>query len=138
MTWKELEHTGDLRLEIEAGTLEGLALECARAFYESSADISIRGDDPGGEMQQILVASQENDLAGLFAAWMNELLFFLEVGRGVFYPERIRVDGQAASLEAWGTWGTSPKRGGRVKAATYGGLEFDAGPPCRLRVTLDV
>lgn len=138
MPWKELEHTGDLRMEIEAGTPEDLALECARAFYETTAGISIRGDKPGGGLQQILVASQENDLACLFAAWMNELLFFLETGHGVFYPEAVRVDGQAGSLEAWGRWGPSPKPGGRVKAATYGGLEFDAGPPCRLRVTLDV
>ena len=138
MAWKELEHTGDLRLEIEAGTPEDLALECARAFYETSAGISIRGDDPEGEMQQILVASQEKDLAGLFAAWMNELLFFLEVGCGVFYPEIVRINGQTGSLEAWGRWSPSPKPGGRVKAVTYGGLEFDEGPPCRLRVTLDV
>ena len=138
MPWKELEHTGDLRLEIEAGTPEDLALECARAFYETSAGLPVEKKGPGGEMQHLQVFSQECDMAGLFAAWMNELLFFLETGHGVFYPEAVRVDGQAGSLEAWGRWGPSPKPGGRVKAATYGGLEFDAGPPCRLRVTLDV
>ena len=138
MPWKELEHTGDLRLEIEAGTPEDLAIECARAFYETSACLSIRGNGHGGEMQHLQVSSSGSDLAGLFAAWMNELLFFLETGHGVFYPETVRIDGQAGSLEAWGRWGPSPKPGGRVKAATYGGLEFDAGPPCRLRVTLDV
>ena len=138
MPWKELEHTGDLRMEIEAGTPEDLALECARAFYETTAGISIRGDKPGGGLQQILVASQENDLACLFAAWMNELLFFLETGRGVFFPETVRIDAQAGSLEAWGSWAPSPKPGGREKAVTYGNLEFHPGPPCRKRVTRDV
>jgi len=138
MPWKELEHTGDLRVEIEAGTPEELALECARAFYETSAGLPVERDGQGGEMRHIRVLSPECDIAGLLAAWMNELLFFLETGRGVFYPETVRIDVQAGSLEAWGSWARSPKPGGRVKAVTYGDLEFDPGPPCRIRVTLDV
>ena len=138
MPWKELEHTGDLRLEIEAGTPEDLALECARAFYETSAGLPGEKNGRGGERQHLQVFSPEGDMAGLFAAWMNELVFFLETGRGMFFPETVRIDGRAGSLEAWGWWGPSPKPGGRVKAVTYGELEFDPGPPCRIRVTLDV
>lgn len=138
MPWKELDHPADIRLEIEAQSVEELFRASAEAFYSVSA-----GEFPScfpnrtrGPIQ--IETSQEGDLSELLVRWMNELLFFLETENIVFLPESIDVDVQKGTLVAQGRWSPATVRGGRVKAVTYGGLELDPGPPWRFRVILDV
>lgn len=136
MPWRELDHPADIRLEIEAETLEALFRECAEAFYSVSLGMrteSSCGHSPG----VVVVQGTGEDLEALLVAWMNELLFELETSRRVFVPLEVRID-EACSILAIGEWVLAPAAGGRVKAVTYGGLSLDPGPPLQLEVIMDV
>jgi SHS2 domain-containing protein len=137
LPWRELEHPADLRLEIEAETLEKLVAECAKAFYSAASGEEL-GNISGGGFGEIDVRSSEGDLGGLLVVWMNELLYRLETAREIFLPETVEVDLKTGCLVSKGKWAPAPRPGSRVKAVTYGGLEVDVGPPWRLRVILDV
>lgn len=137
MSWRELEHPADIRLEIEAETPEALAKECVYAFYSVSSEEKLersKDEIPG----KIEVFSSEGDLEGVLVALMNELLFRLETTRDVFLPESVEIDLSKGRLVSRGKWRPATCLGSRVKAVTYGGLELDPGPPWRLRVTMDV
>jgi len=136
LSWRELDHPADVRLEVEAETLESLFRECADAFYSVSLGIP-KPDFGRGFPGAVSLKGIEDDLAGLLVAWMNELLFELETARRVFVPMEVRID-ESCCLLATGDWVTAPAAGGKVKAVTYGGLELDPGPPWRFRVILDV
>ena len=138
MPWRELEHPADIRLEIEAESLEDLVKECARAFY--FFDLGFLPEQPAqGRPGKIYIdEGRRGDLAGLLVAWMNELLYFLETSGRLFFPLVVEIDASSGRLVARGKWQAAPGTGGRVKAVTYGGLEFDPGPPLRLEVIMDV
>ncbi len=137
MPWRELEHPADIRLEIEAEGLEELVKECACAFYSVTlgAVPGKAGQESPGE---ISVSAGEGDFEGLLVTWMNELLFHLENSGRVFIPGMVEIAESRGELVAHGGWSAAPCPGGRVKAVTYGGLEFDQGPPWRLRVIMDI
>lgn len=137
MTWRELEHPADIRLEIEAGSIGELVEECAKAFYWVSAGHSFDGP-VCGYPGNLSISASPGDLEGLLVAWMNELLYNLETERRVFLPAEIDIDPMKGVLRAQGEWIAVLSPGSRVKAVTYGGLEFSETPRPRLRVIMDV
>lgn len=137
MPWRKLDHPADVRIEVEAETLEDLFRECADAFYSVSLGTWSAENSIGHSPGVFSLQGSGDDLAGLLVTWMNELLFELETSRRVFVPLEIRID-ERLNLLAIGEWVLTPAAGGRVKAVTYGGLSIDLGPPLRLEVIMDV
>jgi len=137
LPWRELEHPADIRLEIEAESLEELVEECARGFYWVSAGHSFDGSfygNPGN----ISISAAPGDVEGLLVSWMNELLFNLETARQAFLPAEVVIDLTKGVLIVKGQWVPASGQGSRVKAVTYGGVEFSTTPRPRLRVIMDV
>ena len=137
MPWRELEHPADILLEIEAESPEALVVECARAlfFFAVGSPLEESEQDVPGVVS---VHAAEGDFAGLLVAWMNELVFNLDAAQRVFVPMDVQLNVSRGHLFVSGKWVIIPAGGSRVKAVTYGGLEFHPGPPSRLRVILDV
>jgi SHS2 domain-containing protein len=131
--WRWVEHTGELELEIEAGSAEGVFADAAAAL----ADL-LAGDDAveSGASARTL-AVEAPDRPALLAAFVDELVFIAESESVVPVGLR-RVDlgnGRArATVEV--APGDPPHL---VKAVTYHRLEFSpAARGYRARVVLDV
>ena len=137
MPWRELDHSADIRLEIEAETIEELVTESARALYDASEESQPALHSPGFQ-GEISLRGQEEDIAALLVLWMNELLFFLQTTHRVFLPRKVSINPVTGDLAVSGKWVPSSSPGSRVKAVTYGGLELETQPRLTLRVILDV
>ena len=134
------EHTGEVALELEAPSPEGLFAEAAAAL----AELLGRGD---GEPERRRVALAAADLPLLLADWLDELAYLAEVEGLVVERADVslrpaRVDPARArsgtTLEAT-VVGRPGSPAHLVKGATLHGLE--AGPAdrgWRARVVLDV
>jgi SHS2 domain-containing protein len=112
--YRFLDHTAELGLEIEAGSLEELLEEAARAFAELVA--------PGGsgEPARRRLTLAPLDEQTLLADWLNELLFLAETDG--FVPQALaRSEHTPAKLEAE-VDGYLDEPRPLVKAATYHGL----------------
>ncbi len=135
MTWKELEHTADMGLRIEAPDIESLAEECRRALYSyipRRAANRILGHDCWTCRLEGL------DLEDLHIRWLNELIYLWDSKRSLLTPAYLSIDIEHTRLTvegllSTGTGGTCP-----FKAATYGGASLETGPPAVLTVYFDV
>lgn len=111
-----VEHTGEVELEIEAATEEGIFAEAVAAFGEL-----VQGGT--GEAAQHEIELSAGDQASLLVEWMNELVFLVEVED--FVPER------ASSLELadghlWATVeGLRSRPPHLVKAVTLNDLKLE-------------
>ena len=131
MTYRWIEHTGELEVELEASTEEGVF----EAAFEAMRELLSDGEAP--ERLEIPVRVEGRDRAALLADWVGELAFLAET-RGVV-PDRLSLleldeGGLRALVQGWE--GTPPHL---VKGATYNRLSFEpAGSGWRARVVLDV
>jgi SHS2 domain-containing protein len=73
MSFKELEHTADIRLQVKAGSLEELFSEAARAMM-----VIMYGTAEEGSLRQG-VAVRADDRESLMHAFLSEVLFISEV-----------------------------------------------------------
>jgi len=116
MTYRFVEHVGEVELELEAPTEAGIFEAALGAF----ADL-VGGD--GGEPARHQVVLAGGDRALLLVDWLGELVFLAEVEQ--FVPERL----EALELEADGLRATVAGRRGEprhlVKAVTLNGLRFE-------------
>jgi protein archease len=90
------EHTADLGLRIEAGTLEDLFETAARGLFQiivANLD-AVRALDP----QEIVLEAETT--ADLLVSWLNELIFRSETQHAVFSHFAVRVGGDGRRLEA--------------------------------------
>lgn len=69
MTTREIEHTADLGIEVEAGDLSGIFSEAAEALYGLVAD-----SDDIRPKKKIAVSAEGQGWEDLFHAWLCELL----------------------------------------------------------------
>jgi len=130
MTYRWIEHTSELELELEASTERGVFEAAFEAMRE------LLSDGEALERLEIPVRLDGRDRAALLAAWLGELAFLAET-RGLA-PDRLSLDldegGLRALVQGWE--GTPPHL---VKGATYNRLRFErAGAGWRARVVLDV
>ena len=130
-TYRWVEHTAELELEVEAAGEAEVFADAAAALGELLDD----GSGGPAERREIVLRSAER--ATLLADWLEELVFLAETED--FVPERIAMleltsDGLSAAVE--GRKGRPPHL---VKAVTYHGLEFRAEEGrVRARAVLDV
>jgi SHS2 domain-containing protein len=131
VTYRWIEHTSELELELEASTEHGVF----EAAFEAMRDLLSDGETP--QRLEIPVRLEGRDRAALLADWLGELAFLAET-RGVV-PDRLSLleldeGGLRARMKGWE--GAPPHL---VKGATYNRLSFGpAGAGWRARVVLDV
>jgi SHS2 domain-containing protein len=131
VTYRWIEHTGELELELAAATERGIF----ESGFEAMCNLLSNGESP--ERLEISVQVEGRDRAALLADWLGELAFLAET-RGLT-PDRLSLleldeGGLRAMVQGWE--GAPPHL---VKGATYHRLSFapaDAG--WRARVVLDV
>ena len=131
-----VDHTGELELELEAETEEGVFEEALEAFRELLEEHAPEGI----AHTQLAIGAEVNahapDRATLLAQWLEELVVLAEKS---FVPTRIKTlelgeQDLHATLEGYGL--PTPHL---VKAVTYHRLEFEpAGKGWRGRVVFDV
>lgn len=135
MTWRELEHTADMGLRIEAPSLEELLEECRKALY-AYLPSGLPDQTVEGEMWTVEIEAV--DLEDLFIRWLNELIFLWDSHFAILVPISVLLEPLVPRLSVYGklvhqTGGNSP-----FKAATYGGALLEEGPPAALTVFFDV
>jgi SHS2 domain-containing protein len=85
MTYRLLEHTADMGLEAQGGSLEQLFSEAAQALRE------VLFGQAGGRIEQTIhLRVTGQDVGELLVNWLNEILYIFEV-RG-FYPVSFLVE----------------------------------------------
>jgi SHS2 domain-containing protein len=131
VTYRWVDHTSELELEIEAVTEEAVFLEALDAFAELVED----GGGIEAERREIEVSGDDRE--SLLVAWLEELALLAET-RG-FVPERatqLVLGERMLRANVQGHLG-NPRH--LVKAVTMHRLLFAADDECwRARVVLDV
>jgi SHS2 domain-containing protein len=135
--YRFVDHTGELELELEAETEEGVFEEAFKAFGEL-----LEEHEPEGVAHTQLAVGTEisvhaPDRATLLAEWLGELAYLAET-KGLV-AERVtslELGDQDLHAQVEGHRGSPPHL---VKAVTYHRLEFEhAGEGWRARVVFDV
>ena len=131
MPFRWIEHTGELELELEADSEQGLF----EAGFDAIRELVSGSETP--ERIEVPVELTGSDRALLMADWLGELAFLVET-RGLV-PERLasfELDDDRAKALVQGSAGDPPHL---VKAVTYHRLSFErADGAWRARVVLDV
>ena len=157
---RQVEHTADVALEVEADDLAAAFAEAALALGEV-----ITGGGLPEPREAVRVTIEADDVESLLVRWLAELLVhfdaegFLTGAAEVALTPPTRdarpevvvvVDGRAARVAGEGAWrlratlrgeAYDPARhgyGSEVKAISYHTLRVAPGPPARLRVLLDL
>jgi SHS2 domain-containing protein len=125
-----VEHTGEVQLELEARTEEGVFTEAASAFREL-----VGAGDGEGERREVQLSGADRAL--LLVEWVNELVFLAEVEG--FVPVRVR----SVELSPGGLRATVEGHRGRVphlvKAVTLNDLKLErTDDTWHARLVLDV
>lgn len=127
------QHTGEVKVRIEANSLAELYAEAARALCELLGRPS---DDPPTPWLQVTVTARDRET--LLVAWLNELVLRTEIDHVLYRDVAIdRVTDTKLVARIRGV----PFRETRtaVKAATLHGLQVDVGPDrASATVILDV
>ncbi len=141
MSFRSLDHTADLRLEIEAASRDELFAEAAMAFTECLTDPAAV---EARVSRAFLLAAA--DPGTLMVDWLTELVVAFEVDGFLVARSRVAVAERAAGLtltaEAWGEARDDVRHPIKtlVKGVTYN--ELEVGPAgaagWRARITLDL
>jgi len=91
MSFKELEHTADVRVRVKAGSLEELFSEAARALM-----VIMYGTVEEGPLRQEVEVSAD-DRETLMHAFLSEVLFISEVEDMVVSGADVKIDGNSLS-----------------------------------------
>lgn len=131
-----IEHTGDLGIRLEAGSLEDVLGAAARALFDILAAGEAR-EDPAA-----CVRLQAPDRDALMVEWLNELLYVHTVGRWILRRFDVALGGETAlRAEVRGERFDPGRHKVRleIKAATYHGLHLRReGGVWRAQIILDL
>ena len=120
MTFRELEHTADVRIRVEAGTLEELFSEAARALMT----IMYGEAEEGGLQVQIEASAVDSE--ALMHAFLSEVLYISEVRDFVVSGARVTIDGNNLKGTLYGEPFSPEKHlsGMEVKGISLSGLSI--------------
>jgi SHS2 domain-containing protein len=120
MSYVELEHTADVKIRVEAGTLEELFSEAVRALM-----ITMYGKTKPGNCA-VRVEVHAGDLIGLVHDLLSETLFLSEVNEVVFSSARLTIEKNAVHGILQGEpFDPARHRGGsEVKGISYSGMNL--------------
>ena len=110
------EHTGELKLRIEAPTLPEIFAEAGRALAEAMG-----APTSGGPLVAKRIEVDASDREALLVDWLNELVFLSEVEKVVFQQFRIELPSERR-LVAHLSGVKVERLRNPVKAATYHAL----------------
>jgi SHS2 domain-containing protein len=120
LSYRLLDHTADLRVEIHGRDLPELFRNAAGALFDLLTDVgSVR------PAQQERVRVSGDDREDLLAEWLRELLYRYHAhGRLCCRFEPLCVDETSLSCETWGEPRSADRHPPRhdIKAVTYHGL----------------
>jgi SHS2 domain-containing protein len=117
MSYRWVEHTAEVELEIEASSREGVFADALRALRE------LIMDDAPGERRHRELTVEGGDPAALLAEWLNELVFLAE-SEDLVPEEAERLDLSERRVTASVRCRTGRPRH-LVKGATYHRLVFE-------------
>lgn len=131
MSYRWVEQTAELELEIEAPTEEAVLVDALRALGE------LLGDGPRGDSVRKEVTLKSNDREALLVEWIDELVYLVETEDLVPEDvEQIELSGHRV-LATVSCHRGNPRH--LVKGATYHHLAFErCGGGFRATVVLDV
>ena len=119
MAFRELEHTADVRVRIEAPTLDALFEDAGMALFSIMYGTCLEG----GVERQIALAS--GDLESLLTEYLSELLYLSEAEGLVFCSFQVSISGTSLEATARGEPLDPSRHAGReVKGISYSGLEI--------------
>jgi SHS2 domain-containing protein len=129
-----VEHPGEVRLRLRAGTLGELAMVAGRALAELEL-----GQSPGparGPWREVVVSGRDREAA--LVHWLNELIYLAETERWVGVEFTVsRATETELGMRVRGV--VVDEAPARVKAATFHGLRIAAVPDgVEADVVLDV
>jgi protein archease len=131
MSYRWVEHTAEVELEIEASTEEGVFLDALRALAELVSD----GRRPEHNSRELKVGERER--AVLLLKWLDELVYLAET-EGLVPEDVERIELSGCGLVARVRCHRGDPRH-VVKGATYHHLAFErSGAGFRATVVLDV
>jgi SHS2 domain-containing protein len=146
MSFRSLDHTADLSVEITAASRDELFAEAVPAFTDTMVDV-----DRVEALLARRIELESPEVPLLFVDWLTELLYLFEVEGLLFRRAETTIeddggDGGGVRLRAI-AWG-EPRDDARhpikvlLKAVTYHGLEVgpvgDAGGGWRARIVFDI
>ena len=113
MPWRELPHTADLRLEIQAADWAGLLAEAALA-------LAAQWQAPRGDADRFdrLLRVSAFDREELLVRWLTELLFWHEKEGVVPVAVRVKSAGETSAVGEFTLVGTT-EIDDHIKAVTY-------------------
>ena len=118
VSYRWVEHTGEVQLEIEAGSVEAVFTEALRALGELLGDGSRAGDPVARD-----VTVEGRERAVLLVEWLDELVYLAEAEDLVAEDvERIELLDDRLTATVHGRGGRPPHL---VKGATYHRLAFE-------------
>ncbi len=125
MTYRVLDHTGDIGIEVESKTLDGLFQEAGLAMFQEMIENF-------SEVQPRITKTlslQEHSLEDLFLGFLSELLFYFDAEGFIPRELEIRVDPHLSMLS--GTARGEPLNPDKhkvrlgIKAVTYHMLRIE-------------
>ena len=76
--YREIEHTADVGLELEASDLKAAFELAAASMFDLMCDIDSVGD---GVCRTVKIRARDSDLENMMVRWLNELLYVFESER---------------------------------------------------------
>ncbi|MHC1625908.1 MAG: archease [Methanoculleaceae archaeon] len=120
MPFREIDHTADILIRVEAPTLEGLFSEAGRALCQVYAG-SV--EDRGVRRQ---ISCKGDDLRSLLHKFLSELIFLADAESVVFASFDLTIDGTGLRCTGYGE-NLDPVRhagGTEVKGVSFSGLDI--------------
>lgn len=116
------QHTGEVKLRLEAADVRELFVEAARALCEL---LGAPADDPPGAWQRVTVTGRDHE--ALLVAWLNELVARAEIDH-LLYRDVVIDELATTGLQARIRGVPFRETRTAVKAATMHGLRVDVRP----------
>ncbi len=125
---RELEHTGDVAIEVAGPTFAALLDRAALALRRLSVagDGEAGGNENGEPPVERVVELEATDEAALLVRWLQEMLYRIDAEGHAYRSARIDLDPTRPHLRAVVLEDRLPACGARVKSVTYHGLSCES------------